>query len=185
MKRIFQGLFFLLVIQSQIIAQNVTPDSIQARIILIGDAGELKNGRHPVVSGVRSTISFDKKTTIIYLGDNLYKTGLPDDVVPDYNLAKAPLDSQIVIAKGTDAKVYFIPGNHDWNNGGPHGWTTIQREQYYIDILGDKNIIFQPKDGCPGPVEVPITDDIVLVIMDSQWWLHPYDKPGIESDCPL
>jgi hypothetical protein len=19
---------------------------------------------------------------------------------------------------------------------------------------------------------------------DSQWWLHPYDKPGIESDCP-
>ena len=20
--------------------------------------------------------------------------------------------------------------------------------------------------------------------MDSQWWVHPYDKPGIESDCP-
>ena len=183
MKNIFTGIF-LLALYTQSIAQKGTPDSLQARIILIGDAGELTNGRHPVVSGVRSTIPFDKKTTIIYLGDNLYKVGLPDDVVPDYNLAKAPLDSQIVIAKGTDAKVYFLPGNHDWNNGGPHGWETIQREQYYVDILGDKNIFFYPKDGCPGPVLVDITPDVVLIIMDSQWWLHPYDKPGIESDCP-
>jgi hypothetical protein len=185
MKRIFvRGIFLIALFHSQSIAQNVTPDSLQARIILIGDAGELKNGRHPVVSGVRSAIPMDNKTTIIYLGDNLYKTGLPDDVVPGYNLAKAPLDSQIVIAKGTDAKVYFIPGNHDWNNGGPHGWETIKREQYYIDILGDKNINFYPKDGCPGPVEVRVTDDITLIIMDTQWWIHPYDKPGIESDCP-
>src|SRR6187549_272263 len=152
MKRIVHGIFLIALLQSQAIAQQGTPDSLQARIILIGDAGQLTNGRHPVVAGVRSTIPMDKKTTIIYLGDNLYKTGLPDDVVPDYALAKAPLDSQIVIAKGTDAKVYFIPGNHDWNNGGPHGWTTIQREQYYIDVLGDKNNTFLPKDGCPGPV---------------------------------
>ncbi len=159
-------------------------DSLQSRIILIGDAGELKNGRHPVVNGVRSTISFDKKTIIIYLGDNLYKTGLPDDVVPGYNLAKAPLDSQIVIAKGTDAKVIFIPGNHDWNNSSANGWEAVIREQTYIDILSDKNVTFLPKDGCPGPVEVKITDDIVLIVMDTQWWIHPYDKPGIESDCP-
>ncbi len=184
MKRIVQGIILIVLFHLHSGAQQRTPDSLQARIILIGDAGQLTNGRHPVVAGVRSTIPMDKKTTIIYLGDNLYKEGLPDDVVPDYNLAKAPLDSQIVIAKGTDAKVYFLPGNHDWNNGGPHGWETIQREQYYIDILGDKNINFYPKDGCPGPVEIKITDDVTLIIMDSQWWVHPYDKPGIESDCP-
>ena len=41
-----------------------------------------------------------------------------------------------------------------------------------------------PRDGCPGPVDVKITDDITLVMMDSQWWLHENEKPGIESDCP-
>ncbi|MGI8582924.1 MAG: BamA/TamA family outer membrane protein [Chitinophagaceae bacterium] len=180
-KAFVNGIFLLIfLVCSHCLAQ----DTLQSRIILIGDAGELTNGRHPVVSGVRSTIPLDKKTTIIFLGDNLYKAGLPDDAVPNYNLVKAPLDSQIVIAKGTDAKVYFIPGNHDWNNGGPHGWEAIQREQYYIEVLGDKNVDFYPKDGCPGPVEVNITDDITLIIMDSQWWIHPYDKPGIESDCP-
>ena len=33
-------------------------------------------------------------------------------------------------------------------------------------------------------MEVNITPDVVLLIIDSQWWVHPYDKPGIESDCP-
>ncbi len=47
-----------------------------------------------------------------------------------------------------------------------------------------KNVKFRPEDGCPGPVEVSISEDVVLLIMDSQWWIHQYDKPGIESDCP-
>lgn len=174
------GIFALLFLPHFLFAQ----DSLQATIVLIGDAGKLTNGHHPVVSAVRNTIKLNEKTTIVYLGDNLYKTGLPDDATPTYQIAKAPLDSQVVIAKGTNAKVYFIPGNHDWNNGSKNGWDAIVREQYYIDLLGDKNVKYYPEDGCPGPVEVNITPDVVLVIMDSQWWVHPYDKPGIESDCP-
>ena len=159
-------------------------DSIQQKIILIGDAGALKNGRHPVVSAVRNSIPMDGKTTIIYLGDNLYPTGLPDESAREYYSQRAILDSQIHIADNTNAKVYFIPGNHDWNNGKQGGWETIIRQQVYVDDNGGKNVKFYPEDGCPGPQEVPITPDITLIIMDSQWWIHPYDKPGIESDCP-
>ena len=160
-------------------------DSLQSRIVLIGDGGELTKGHHPVVDAVRNNIKFDKKTTIIFLGDNLYKYGLPDDATPNYMVTKAALDSQLVIAKGTDAKVYFIPGNHDWQDGSPGGWDAIVREQNYIDDYGDKNIEYFPKGGCPGPVEVAITPDVELVIIDTQWWLHEYEKPGIESDCPF
>ena len=159
-------------------------DSLQSRIILIGDAGELTNGHHPVVAAVRKNVILDKKTTIIFLGDNLYKTGLPDEGTNNYNKIKAPLDSQLVIAKGTDAQVYFVPGNHDWNDGNPGGLEAIQREQNYVDALGDKNIHYFPKDGCAGPVTVEVTPDVILLLMDSQWWVHPFEKPGIESDCP-
>jgi hypothetical protein len=79
----------------------------------------------------------------------------------------------------------MIPGNHDWNNGSFNGIQTILREQVYVSQLGKDNVWYYPEGGCPGPVEVPINDDVVLVIIDSQWWLHPYDKPGIESDCPF
>lgn len=158
-------------------------DSIQARIILIGDAGQLTNGRHPVVNAAKKTITFDKKTTVVFLGDNLYKTGLPDNSLPTYDIAKAPLDSQIQIAGKSDAKVYFVPGNHDWSNGGTTGYQSILRMQSYIDLLGNANVTMLPRDGCPGPVEVTITKDVTLVMMDSQWWLHEHDKPGVESDC--
>ena len=161
-----------------------TQDSLQARIILIGDAGQLIKGRHPVVAAVKNTIPINEKTTIVFLGDNLYKTGLPDNSVPTYEIAKAPLDSQIQIAGTSKAKVYFVPGNHDWANGGSNGYESILRVQNYIDYLSNANVTMFPRDGCPGPVDIKITDDITLVMMDSQWWLHQNEKPGVESDCP-
>ena len=159
-------------------------DSVQATIVLIGDAGQLTNGKQPVVHAVQTHIPLNKNTTVVYLGDNLYKTGLPDNALPTYAIAKAPLDSQINIAGKSPVNVYFIPGNHDWANGGKNGYQSILRVQDYIDVLGNKYVTQLPRDGCPGPVEITINDNITLVIMDSQWWLHDNDKPGIESDCP-
>ncbi len=159
-------------------------DSIQARVVLIGDAGALTNGRNPVVEAAKKNVPLTENTTFVYLGDNLYKTGLPDNTLPTYALAKAPLDSQIHISASGKSRVFFIPGNHDWANGGSNGFESILRVQSYIDILSNSNVAMLPRDGCPGPVDVEISDDVTLVMMDSQWWLHEKDKPGIESDCP-
>ena len=120
----------------------------------------------------------------MYLGDNLYSTGLPDEQSSIYDIRRSVLDTQIAIAKGTEAKVYFIPGNHDWDQGGKGGWNAIMRQQAYIDLKGDKNVKFYPEEGCGGPVEISLSPDVTLVIFDSQWWIHPYEKPGVESDCP-
>jgi hypothetical protein len=168
--------FMCLLIQAQ-------KDTIDARIILIGDAGQLTNGHHPVVDAVKQLIPMDAKTTVLYLGDNLYKAGLPDEQYSYYMASRSVLDTQLSIADNTPAKIYMIPGNHDWENGGRTGWETVIREQQYVDLLGKENVNFYPKDGCPGPVEVSLSADVTLVIFDSQWWIHPYDKPEIESDC--
>ncbi len=160
-------------------------DTITQRIVLIGDAGQLTNGHHPVVDAVRRFITMDNKTTILFLGDNLYKNGLPDDQNTAYNTARAVLDTQLSIADHTPAKVYMIPGNHDWENGSRGGFDAIVRQQLYVDFLGKPNVKYFPEDGCPGPVEVILGKDssVAVILFDSQWWLHPYDKPEIESDC--
>ena len=173
-------IFLLLGFHFSLTAQT---DTISQRIILIGDAGELTNGRHPVVEAIKQFIKLDKKTTVIFLGDNLYDSGLPDNQSLQYQAAKAVLDSQLSVVEGTQAQVIMIPGNHDWNNGARDGYQTIIREQVYVDLLNKPNVQFYPKDGCPGPVEVDLGNDVTLVIFDSQWWIHSYDKPGIESDC--
>ncbi len=188
MKFVFFTLIAAVVFPVFLFAQD-DDDTVQARIVVIGDAGSFHkdvNGkdRHYVVSAVKKTIPIDKKTIILYVGDNLYYTGLPDNALRTYDIRRQVLDSQMDIARDTKAKVYFIPGNHDWDKMQADGWEAIKREQEYIDTAGArKNVKFLPKDGCPGPVQVTINDDIVMILMDSQWWLHEYDKPGIESDC--
>jgi len=176
------GLFGLVLILN--LSINAQSDTITQRIVLIGDAGQLTNGRHPVVDAVKKKIPLDSKTTVLFLGDNLYKSGLPDDQYAlQYLKAKAVLDSQISIADGTPAQVYMIPGNHDWDNGRAGGFDAIIRQQLYVDFLQKPNVKYYPKDGCPGPEEIDLGEDITLILFDSQWWLHPHDKPEIESDC--
>jgi hypothetical protein len=181
MKKIFSFLTFLSLISQFAIAQ----DSLLTRIVLFGDGGEFTNGRHPVSDAIKRSIPMDGKTVVVILGDNVYKVGLPDDQVITYNLARSVLDSQLSIVANTKARLYMIPGNHDWNNGQPAGYETILREQYYVNLLGQSNVKFYPENGCPGPVEVSLDSTTVLIIIDSQWWIHPFDKPGIESDCPF
>lgn len=161
-----------------------TNDSVTSRIILIGDGGALINGKHPVASAVKHQLHPDKKTTIVYLGDNLYRHGLPDEGSVNYVLSRTVLDSQMAVAANTPAKVYMIPGNHDWSNGGSDGWGSLLRQEAYVNLMKEKNVEFVPSEGCPGPVEVPISKDVTLVVFDSQWFLHPHDKPGIDWDCP-
>jgi PKD repeat protein len=162
----------------------VAQDSVQARVILIGSSGKYTNGLDPVLTAVKKNIAFNEKTTIIYLGNNLVKGGLPDNAAATYEIAKAPLDAQLQIAANTEAKVFFIPGTNEWAMGGSDGYDAVLRLQSFIDSAGNKNIKLLPGEGCPGPYEVKLSDDVVLVVMDSQWWLHEGDKPGVESDCP-
>ena len=172
---------FLLFLYSVSFAQS---DSIEARIVLIGDGGTLNYGRQPVVDAARNLIPMNERTTVLYLGDNIYGTGLPEDFLPSYQQAKGVIDSQINLTKGSKAKMIFIPGNHDWTDGSINDLDNVRREGAYINNLGNKNILFLPSDGCPGPVGYEVNKDILLVLYDSEWFIQKGEKPGIESDCP-
>lgn len=182
---LFLALSITLLTKGQLTNKATHSDTMQSKIVIIGDAGVLINGRQPVIEAVRKSIRLDEKTVVIFLGDNIYDNGLPDESSPEYPALKAVLDSQIVLAKGSKARFYFTPGNHDWDYGGPAGWENISRQQMYVDRAGGSNVEFVPKQGCPGPVEIPVSNDVVIVVVDTQWWLHLNDKPGIESDCDV
>ncbi len=182
------GLVMIILSVQNVFAQNSllpNDDSIERRIVIIGDAGDpgsIKNGKAVVLEAIRNLITMDKKTTILFVGDNLYVNGLPCVGDVCYQDGANALDSQAYLVKGTPAHAIFIPGNHDWANGKKEGFDNILRQGDFINNISD-NISFLPEDGCPGPVEVPLGDDVVLIIMDSQWWLTRGEKQGVESGC--
>ncbi|WP_162051453.1 BamA/TamA family outer membrane protein [Pontibacter pamirensis] len=160
-------------------------------VFLIGDVGAPDLEGEPSLLLMRKQMEeAGAQSATIFLGDNVYHNGLPEPGAYDRELSEARLNAQLDILKGYAGEKYMIPGNHDWNHSGRGGIEYILREQRYVnEYLTDENIVvggdfFVPGNGCPGPYEVKLSDDLVLIAIDSEWWLHPFDRPyGDNTHC--
>ena len=177
----FRALLFVLFSYSVCFAQI---DSIQQRIFLVGDAGELRGEGQPVIDWLKRNVNWnDEKNVAIFLGDNIYPLGMPLQGDPSYVDAKKIIDYQLGLVKDKKAKAFFVPGNHDWGNGKLDGWQRVINQVDYINGLAQKNIQALPTGGCPGPVAVDLSEKVVVVFIDTQWFLYVHDKPGPGSNC--
>jgi hypothetical protein len=161
----------------------VAAQQLRHRIILIGDAGELKKGVQPVTEAVLGSGFINPQTTVVYLGDNVYPLGLPAPEAANFEKYRTVLEAQLKIARQSPAQVYFIPGNHDWAKGRSNGLAMVKNEQAYIDSAKLSNATLLPANGCPGPEEIQLAPGVVLVVINSQWWLQAENRPGVTSDC--
>ena len=185
MRRILRIISLVIIITGSLTAVYGQSDRVVQRIFLVGDAGELKDGQHPVCDWLKSHVDWnDTSNVLVYLGDNIYPHGMPSQGSTGLDEAKKILDYQVSVVAGKKARAFFVPGNHDWKQGKPGGWQQVKNEQEYIESLGMSNVDYLPKDGCPGPVAVTVGEKAVLVGMDSQWWLEDENqRPGAQSGC--
>ncbi|MET4140576.1 metallophosphoesterase [Pedobacter sp. UYP1] len=171
-------LLFFLLSSSFVKAQ----DSLKYRVIFIGDAGEmntaqresLKNAAKHVIAG---------KTTVMYLGDNIYPAGMGLPGSKEEETTRQILQSQFQPMRQMGAAVYFIPGNHDWDKMGPDGLAKIIRQGEYLAEQNDSLLKMIPPNGCPDPTAIQLTDNLTIIAFDSEWWLYPYAKQNPESEC--
>jgi hypothetical protein len=122
------------------------------------------------------------QTRVVYLGDNIYPRGLPTKHNSNYQAFTRILDLQIHAAAG--AAVFFVPGNHDWDESGSDGWNAVRRMGDYLDAKVG-NGTFTPGGGCPGPAVAFLNSAFKLIALDSEWWLRSSLKPvDASSGCP-
>lgn len=165
--------------------KNSSKDDIRHIVYLIGDAGHPKHDAIEVFELLKEQVRLEgAKSTVVFLGDNIYPGGMPDKDEKGREEAEKVIDYQLEELKKLDIKLYYIPGNHDWNKGKMNGISHVRNEEKYIEKYMDNRNVFVPTKGCPGPVKIKIGKGIVMFAIDTQWWMHPYEKPPIESaDC--
>ncbi len=166
-------------------AVNGQTDPVTQRVFLVGDAGELHDGHHPVCDWLKQHVDWnDSSNVLVYLGDNIYPMGMPSDGKPGKAEAQKIMDYQVSVVAGKNARAFFVPGNHDWREGRVGGLQQELNEEAYLASLNLPNVTMLPGGGCPGPISVQVGEKIVLVGMDSEWWLeNPGERPGVESAC--
>lgn len=153
---------------------------IEHSFYLIGDAG-VKGIQDIVLNNVAEvTKNINENSTLIFLGDNIYQEGMPSKKAADRKEKEEILDAQIALGKLFTGNTIFVPGNHDWYSG----LDGLERQQKRVQkALGDKS--FYPEDGC-GFKRIKMGDDIVLIVIDSQWYITNWDNhPKMNDDCEI
>ena len=177
--------------------KKLPPDSTRIRysVFLIGDVGKpisKANGGEPSLNFLRKKImEAGAKSATIYLGDNVYEFGMPEEGAFDRKASEERLRDQIDVLRGYQGEKYMIPGNHDWKQGLKGGFEQVMREQRFAEnYMANDSAAFSytgdfitPSNGCPGPYEIRLQDDLVLITINSQWFLtnrdeRPYGAAG-------
>ncbi len=155
---------------------EVAPFEIQRRVVLIGDTG-LYLEDDPVLEALAHWTQ-GPRSSVVFLGDNLYDEGLQDS---DRERGELILRQQI---EASNAQRVFVPGNHDWGLS-PDGQDprAITNQQEFV--LAFEHVEFEPRDGCMGPstIELPSLPGekaVVLVLADPTKWLYP----ALTTACP-
>lgn len=154
------------------------------RFFLIGDAG---NAEEPEA---QQTLKFfeekvknsDGNSTILFLGDNVYPKGIPDSShLEKRKLAEEKLYYQLEIAKNFKGQSIFMPGNHDWYSG----IEGLEEQARLVTEYLDEKKSFLPRKNC-GIERLKINEEIVLLVIDSQWYLENWNHyPTMNDDCDI
>jgi len=163
-------------------------------VFLIGDAGNAQLGEStPALSILKPHLEkATKNSSVVFLGDNIYPVGMPPkSKTEDRELSEHRLNAQLDILKNFKGRPIFLPGNHDWYRYGLKG---LHRQEKYIEKKLNAGIededdwgnYFLPDDGCSGPDVIEVNEKLVIIVIDSNWFVINWDKyPTINSGCDI
>jgi predicted phosphodiesterase len=156
--------------------------AISHQVFLIGDAGgATAEWTPPILAPLqRALAEAAPASTLVLLGDNIYPNGLaPKSQTAERTRDELALDAQLALLEDFAGQAFFVAGNHDWYGYGIDG---LQRQARYLNKQTDGQAKLLPRPGCGDPVEIELTDDLTLLLLDSQWWLANWDGESEIND---
>lgn len=185
-------------------AAEPAPLAVDHRLLLIGDAGAPDPDGEPTLDALEQQVELiPERTTVVFLGDNVYETGMPEPTPMEGTVTEELLDdvllnlfasrrdaerrvkAQVKAADVPGARAIFVPGNHDWDQFGVGGWKRVRELERYVGLLArttDVRLDLYPGGGCPGPVTVNLGRHARLIVLDTQWLLERGDKPSPDNN---
>lgn len=155
-------------------------ENVTHSIVLLGDTQWESQENVEILS--LTLKNADEKTTVLMLGNIFSDKALLDEDGKVISLSER-LPAALL---ASDAKVAFVPGPTEWDEGGSNGKAQVKAVRKALRKTLGKSRVLMPEQACPGPEEIALTDKVVLILIDSQWWLHPFDrryqKCGLEED---
>ncbi|MGV3588705.1 MAG: BamA/TamA family outer membrane protein [Adhaeribacter sp.] len=151
-------------------------------VVVTGNTGEA-NARQivtPILSQLLPAVG--KNSSVVFIGNPLYPQTLPDNQKENRATEENKLKEQLAPLSNYEGKAMIIPG-------APGGKTNrddkaYRRQEAFITTHLQNEKIFVPEGGCPGPLEIHINQDILLILLDTRRLLPGNEITDEFSTCP-
>ncbi len=146
-------------------------------LYMIGNTATSEINEAQLASLQKQLLAEEIPFTLLHLGD-IVKPGNPENW-------KSELDHIFKLVDGREnGQVIFTPGDKDWSNSGRGGLKTVRELEKLVESQKDGANIFLPSDGCPGPELIDLSPTLRLIVINTHWWMHPFDIPEApDADC--
>ena len=171
--------------------QLPTDKTIKHRVFLTGNTHGAQADDPVLVLLQRKLMEAGQNSSVVFLGDNVSGKGMPPREHKNRPTAEADLDVMLNLVKEYPGRVMFLRGEQDWAKYGLKG---IDRQQDYVEEFLNADIDdkddwadnYPPKTGCADPEVYEVNDQLVIVALDSQWYLEDWDdERGINEGCVI
>ena len=175
------AILFSLTINNNLHAQ--TKQAKKHTVFLIGNTS-VENKNLDNLKAFKSFLDdFDGDFSVIHLGDIINNTGSLKDLSAE---DKEKMDILLSLGENPKGKVYFVPGDLDWDDSGRDGQKNVEDLYHYIEDHTGKDAFLIPEGSCPGPTVLDVAPHVRVIAFNSQWWIHPYNKPiSTNTDCKV
>ncbi|MBL3654644.1 BamA/TamA family outer membrane protein [Fulvivirga sediminis] len=90
------------------------------------------------------------------------------------------------INKASKGKIIIVPGDRDWDDSSEEGWKAVKKLEKIVKDWDLDKVKWPNDDACPGPKDIELSANLLLITIDTQWWNHPYRKTTpADADCKI
>ncbi len=154
-------------------------EDLEYTLYLTGNGGQLVNDEASPVLKYFKTLLADapENSAALLLGNNIYPAGMPKKDDPDRDRAERILEAQLAALHSDNfaGVPIILAGNDDWAQ--PDPVKGIKRQEKYVEkYLDADEQVFFPEAGCGDPTTVELTDNLVVITVDSRWFMEDWNK---------
>ena len=151
----------------------------QLRLLVAGNTADADPAFYAALQ--RGITEGEGPATVLLAGDFVPEC---TDSMLDYGRFPTVAPVVALMRANPATEFYLIPGDRDWDKSGRDGLACVEALEDYLEGQELDNFHWPLDKGCPGPDLVQLSPTVLLMLLNTQWWNHPFAKPvPADGDC--
>lgn len=160
-------------------AQNIAPDH---SLYFVSGLTSIEKDSDAFQSFIERIDNAENSGTVVFLGDYLPDRALMKN--SEGSVKKSWLEHIKSLPQDDDLNYVFLPGFKEWGKNNKNGVNLVRNANDDIREIIEKGELITAENACPGPYEIEINDDLILILINDYWLLHDNQVPKLEEGCP-